>query len=305
MKVVFLGTSDRSLPILEALNNNFELAFCVTRTDAKVGRKQELKETYVKTWCKANKIDFIEVENLKSLNLENVIEKINSCQADIAVVADFSFMIPQKIISSFKHGMINIHFSLLPTYRGASPVQSAILNGDDKTGVTFYIMDKGMDTGAILKQFEYNFTHKETSGELYETLFKLAGDALPMVINDYLSGNLQPFAQDENKATYSYSPSHPKNTFIYKIDAKIDWSKDIKHLEAAIRAYNPWPIAWTTLDDLCAYFKLPKKDGFDSELIVKIHKASIVEDKLVIELVQPQNSKKMTGSDFLNGYIKQ
>lgn len=304
MKVVFLGTSDRSLPILETLHNNFELAFCVTRADAKVGRKQELKETYVKTWCKKNKIDFVEVENLKSPNLEKVIERINICQADVAVVADFSFMIPEEIISSFQHGMINIHFSLLPTYRGASPVQSAILNSDDKTGVTFYKMDKGMDTGAILKQFEYNLTHKETSGELYETLFKLAGDALPMVMNDYISGNLQPFAQDESKATYSYSPSHPKNTFIYKSDAKIDWSKDIKHLEAFIRAYNPWPIAWTTLGDLCDYFKLQKKDGFDSELIVKIHKASIVEDKLVIEYMQPQNSRKMTWSDFLNGYIK-
>ena len=181
-KVIFFGTSDRSLPILESLKDNFNLCLCVTKQNSKIGRKQIEKETEVKSWSKKNNIDFIEIGSLKSQDLENVINKLEEISPDYVVVADFSFIIPKKIIDTVKCTIIKVHFSLLPKYLIASPVQFAILNGDEVTGITYYLLDEGMDTGKIISQIEYKLDTKYTSGELYQILFNLAAENLPQVI---------------------------------------------------------------------------------------------------------------------------
>jgi len=162
IKIVFFGTSDRSLPILNSLKENFNLVLCVTKSDTVVGRKKSIRETEVKKWAEQNKVELITAGSLKGTDLERTLSIIEKHKPNLGVVADFSFMIPKSIIDSFNGNIINVHFSLLPKYRGASPVQHAILNGDELTGVTFYLLNEKMDEGDILNQYEYKIDSKKT-----------------------------------------------------------------------------------------------------------------------------------------------
>jgi methionyl-tRNA formyltransferase len=307
MKIAFFGTSDRSIPILESLKSHFDIVLCITKKDVVVGRNQDKKETGVKKWAKENKINFIEVDSLKGKDLENVIDEIKKAAPDYGVVADFSFIIPKEIIDLFDIRLINIHFSLLPKYRGSSPVQFAILNGDETTGVTFHVVDEKMDNGAILFQSGYTTHGSETSGDLYDELFKVASDKLPEVLEKYSQGQIKPITQDKELATFTYSKTHPKSTFIFKEDALIDWGNKPEEIEQMIRAFNPWPIAWTYLKDLekskNLTAKIKLKKSINKELKVKIYKSSIKDTKLLIEQVQVEGKNKMTWKDFENGYL--
>ena len=301
MNIAFFGTSDRSTPILESLKKNFDLTLCITKTDSLVGRKQELHETEVKKWAKENKVDFVQVDTLKNDDLKKVIETLKKHNITYGVVADFSLIIPEELINHFQL-LLNIHFSLLPKYRGASPVQFAILNGENTTGITYHMVDKGMDTGKVLATVEYNMYQKHTSGELYDILFKIAAENLPGVIKNYENGAAIPTEQDSTKATYTYSPSHPKSTFIYKEDAQINWSKSPDEIERAALSYNPWPIAWTTLAQfenspvmLGAGLKL--RASTNKELKLKIYRLDPVE-------LQIEGKNKTDWKTFINGYCE-
>jgi len=310
MRVAYFGTSDRSIPVLESLNNNFELVLCVTKADTFVGRKHEKRETEVKKWAKANNKTLVEITGMKEDKLK-IIDSLLAVKAEIGVVADFSFMIPEEIINTPNHKLINIHFSLLPSLRGASPVQFAILQGFEKTGVTFYEMTKGMDNGPILRWVEYEMKGNEKAEKLYKTLFLLAAENLPSVLNDYISGKITPEAQDEEKATYTYSPSHPKNTFIFKEDAEINWENEDEFIWKCIRAYTPWPIAWTTLEKMENYrllkdYDLKVKSDKNRSLKVKIHEAELLLNHKVlnIKILQVEGSKKISWEEFKNGYLE-
>ena len=300
MKIAFFGTSDRSIPILNALKDNSELVLCITKEDSKVGRHQTTKEAAVKTWAKNNNIPYFCVQKLDDEGVSKVVELLKTYACDIGVVADFSLILKQKIIDTPPFKLINIHFSLLPKYRGASPVQFAILNGDKKTGISFYLMNKNMDTGKILAQVEYTLTEDETSGALYKTLFDVAAKELPNVITKYVSGKTTPLPQNDAEATYTYSKTHPKNTFIYKEDAQIDWTKDIEYIKRAIRAYNPWPIAWSTLEKLnnskfLREIGLKVRAGANKSLKIKFY---------ALDSIQVEGSKILSWKDFENGYLR-
>jgi methionyl-tRNA formyltransferase len=303
-KVVFFGTSDRSIPILEALSSSsdFKVALCVTKSDTKVGRKQELRETEVKTWAKQHKVKYVETNSLKN-DAQRVIEQILGSKIDVGVVADFSFIIPAELLDVVPHKLVNIHFSLLPKWRGASPVQFAILNGDEVTGITYHLVDKKMDTGPIIHQIGYKIDHTETSGELYSRLFPIAAEKLPSVLVKYIDGSTNFVEQNDDEATYTYSPSHPGSTFVYKEDAKIDWTKSPAEIERAIRAYNPWPISWTTLGELQeTTWGKKDKDHEKSSKKVKIYKSRVAEGKLKIEFLQVEGKKPTEWESFVNGY---
>ncbi len=307
MKVAFFGTSDRSIPILESLKSHFDIVLCVTKNDVVVGRKQDKKEAGVKRWAKENDINFIEVDSLKDKDLEKVLNEIKKVTPDYGVVADFSFIIPKEIINLFDIRLINIHFSLLPKYRGASPVQFAILNGDKTIGVTFHILDEKMDNGAILFQSGYTTHGSETSGDLYDELFKVAADKLPEVLEKYYQGQIKPITQDKEQASFTYSKNHPRSTFIYKEDALIDWGKKPEEIERMIRAFNPWPIAWTYLKDLekskNLTTKIKLKKSINKGLKIKIYKSLIEDGKIQIDQIQLEGKNKMSWKDFENGYL--
>jgi len=308
LKVIFFGTSDRSTPILESLKSNFNLLLCITKKDTKIGRKQTTKETEVKRWSKENNIPFLEINSLRNNDLEEVIKKIEELKPDYGIVADFGFIIPKKIIDAMNGQIINVHFSLLPKYRGASPVQFAILNGDDSTGITYYLLDENIDTGDIISQIEYKIDTKITSGELYDILFQIAAGNLPEILKNYSKGNLNPEKQDQNKATYTFSPTNPKHTFIFKEDASINWNESPEKIEREIRAYNPWPIAWSSLGNLenatILNQNISLKDHINKELKVKIYKSHIENGNLKIDELQVEGKNKLSWKDFSNGYVK-
>jgi methionyl-tRNA formyltransferase len=276
VNVAFFGTSDRSTPILEALkgDSNVNLALCITKSDTKVGRNQTVRETEVKKWAQKNGIDFVTSESIKK-DSQKIIEQLQYSKVDLGLVADFSFIIPEEILNAPKYGIINIHFSLLPKWRGAAPVQFAILNGDESTGITYQLTAKAMDRGNVIYQIGYKTADNETSDELYEKLFHIAADNLPKVIAGYLDKTLLLKEQDETNATYTYSPSHPGRTFIFKEDAKIDWAKSPVEIERAVRAYKPWPIAWTTLGELLLTTTGKSTEREDAKKRVKIFEAEI------------------------------
>ncbi|MDC0449038.1 methionyl-tRNA formyltransferase [bacterium] len=307
-KVAFFGTSDRSVPILETLNQEFNLVLCVTKSASKIGRKQELKETQVKKWAKDNKINHITISSLKEHDLTHVIEHLNSSKPDYIIVADFSLIIPNDLLDQFPNKFINIHFSLLPKYRGASPVQFALLNGDETTGITYHLVHEKLDRGAILSQVGYRIVGNETSGDLYTTLFEIAAQKLARITNEYASGDIKPREQHEKDATYTFSQSHPKSTHIYKEDAQINWKVGAEQIERAIRAYNPWPIAWTTLEDLenakcLSGGKVKFKPHIDKNLKVKIYKSKFVGNKLEVKELQIEGKNRLTWPEFQNGYL--
>jgi len=307
MKIAFFGTSDRSIPILESLKSNFELCLCVTKKDTKIGRHQVSKETGVKSWAKSNSVPYVEIDSLKNHNLELVLNKLREIKAEYGIVVDFSFIIPYGLINYFDKKLINIHFSLLPKYRGASPVQFAILNGDKTTGITFHLVDTGMDTGAVIKQIEYNITNKTTSRELYDILFKFSVENLPKVLTDFAKGQLSLVLQDETKASYTHSPTHPTSTFIYKEDAQIDWSKSPENIEREVHAFNPWPIAWCQIGKLednhsIVPENLILRPNVNKNLTVKIYLTELKNNKLSIKEIQVEGKNKMSFEDFLNGY---
>jgi methionyl-tRNA formyltransferase len=308
MKVVFFGTSDRSIPILEALRKNFELVLCVTKTDTKIGRHQEPKESGVKRWASRNGVYFLEIPGFKEEEIGRIVKEIVEQEIELAVVCDFSFIIPYKLIETMKGKFINIHFSLLPKYRGASPVQFCLLNGDKNTGITFHLIEKGMDDGAIIKQYEYTIPPNITSGELYVELFKLASEKLSLVINGYIRAQLTPLLQDMTKATYTYFRSHPKSTFIYKEDARIDWSKTPQVIEREIRAFNPWPISWGRIGELeqntsLLQDNLRLRPGLNTSSIMKIYSAELEDGKLKIKEIQVEGKRRTSWDTFKNGYI--
>lgn len=310
MKIAFFGTSDRSTPILESLKEHFEVVLCVTKEDVLVGRHRTPKEVEVKKWAKDNGVTYVTIKSSLKAEIDPIVEQIKSSKAEMGVVADFGYIIPQQILDIFPAGLINIHFSLLPKYRGASPVQHAILTMDKETGITYQLMQFDLDAGPILKQIPYPLTGTETSGELYQTLFKIAAKNLPQVISGYINGEISPQPQDQARATYTYSPSHPKTTYIYKEDAKIDWNQPMRQIYAAIRAYNPWPIAWTTLKEMqSADSKIQGftkvKDVKQLDKKVKIYYAEITQNGLLaIQNLQLEGGKTLSWREFFNGYLQ-
>ncbi len=308
LKIAFFGTSDRSIPILESISENFTLVLCVTKCDTKVGRDKQIRETAVKKWAREKNIKFIEVTSLKDENKQIVLTALRKTKPDYGVVADFSYMIPEEIINFFERKLINIHFSLLPKYRGASPVQFAILNGDEMTGVTYQLISKRLDAGDILGQIGYKMNHTETSGNLYETLFNVASDRLPGIIEGYESESIKPIPQNEDNATYTYSRTHPHHTHIFKEDGLINWKNGAENIHRKIRALNPWPIAWTYLGEMAEagcllQGKLKLREHVDKGLIVKIFSAQLENGKLAIETLQLEGKKVMTWKEFENGYL--
>lgn len=304
-KVAFFGTSNRSTPILESINGNFELVLVVTKNDRVVGRKKELVPTEVKVWSKDNDVTLYTLDGLDTPQCANLIEQIVNSNAEVGVVCDFSFIIPEQIINTFQHKIINIHFSMLPKYRGASPVQHALLNGDKETGVSFYIMDKGMDTGHILAQFPYSINENIDSEQLYSELFVLAAKKLPEVLEKYISEEITPKPQKENEATYCFSRSHPKSTLIFKEDAEIDWSKSDWSIHNSIRAFAGWPFAWSTIGGISEAMNLELKDKEKKNLKVKVFESKYENGSLKILKVQVEGKNITTWKDFLNGYFQQ
>jgi methionyl-tRNA formyltransferase len=258
----------------------------ISAPDKPVGRKQIITPPSVKLMAQKYNIAVEQPVKIKDLKLE-----IGNLQPDIVVVAAYGQIIPKEILDIPKFGCLNVHPSLLPKYRGASPIQSAILSGDEKTGITIMLMDEKMDHGPIIAQQELEFSAQGglTSDwqfpKLHDELAKLGAKLLIDTIPKYISGKIKPKEQDHSKATFT--------KILKKEDGLISWSKKPEEIERQIRAFNPWPGTFTFI----------KKD--DKLIRVKILEVEISSNnELIIKKVQPEGKKEMPYEDFLKGYPK-
>ncbi|MDD4568956.1 MAG: methionyl-tRNA formyltransferase [Tepidanaerobacteraceae bacterium] len=235
MKIVFMGTPKFATTSLEMLiKNNIDVRAVVTQPDRPVGRKRLVTPPPVKELALQYDIPVYQPESVKK---EDFIKILTSLEPDVIIVVAFGQILPRQVLTTPKIGCINVHASLLPKYRGAAPIQWAIIKGEAVTGVTTMWMDEGLDTGDIFLQ-ESIFINKEwTSHDLFIQLSNLGGDLLLKTLDHIKSGNLIRILQDDKKSTYS--------PMLKKEDGRIDWTKNAEEIHNLIRGTNPWPGAYT------------------------------------------------------------
>lgn len=236
MKIVFFGTSNVALPVLQTLVNHHEIAAVVTQPDAPVGRKQELSESPVSVLAEELQLKVLKPATLKDNTIVRM--ELQSIAADMFVVVAYGKIIPEDILSLPPHGTLNVHPSLLPKYRGASPIQNALLNGDTETGTSIMLVDKEMDHGPVLAQQKVSVDPDDNAITLGDKLARVSAKLLLDVIPQYISGSLSPQEQDHASATFT--------KIITKQDGAIDWNKPASEILNQFRAYYPWPGVWTT-----------------------------------------------------------
>ncbi|MBD5459770.1 MAG: methionyl-tRNA formyltransferase [Lachnospiraceae bacterium] len=241
MKIVYMGTPDFSVGALEALiRAGHEITAVVTQPDRPRGRgtsgKQDQSMQYspVKTCALAHGIPVFQPERIKR---PEAVERLREFLADVYVVAAFGQLLSKEILEIPRLGCINIHASLLPRYRGASPIQQAVIDGEEKTGITIMQMNEGMDTGDILYQKEILIAPKETGASLFNKLAALGAEAIVEALLLLEEGKLKPVVQDESRAT------HVK--MITKAQGRIDWRQSAEVIERLVRGMNAWPSAYT------------------------------------------------------------
>jgi len=296
-RIVFLGSSQFSIPILSAVHENCQLVGIVTQPDKPAGRGRNLRPSVVKEYAIKHAIPSIEPRKIREE--PEVIEVLKGFNADVFVVAAYGQILPQIILELPRYGCINVHASLLPRWRGASPIQAAILHGDLESGVTIMKMDAGMDTGPILKSASIAVVEKETTESLSQKLSELGKQLLLDVLPDYLAGRLVATPQDDELATYA--------PLIKKEDGLLHPNQPVEMLERKVRALNPWPgtyLEWKgkslkvfEVEILPSQSRTIGKKG----IFRKYPTIDCIGGTLLLKKVQLPGRKVVSGIDFLNG----
>lgn len=241
MKIIFAGTPDFAAAHLQALIDSpqHSVIAVFTQPDRPAGRGKKLKASPVKVLAEANSLPVFQPQSLKDPEQQKILEDL---QADIMVVVAYGLILPQVILDTPKLGCINVHGSVLPRWRGAAPIQRAIEAGDEETGVTIMQMDAGLDTGAMLCISHCAIDSQDSSATMYKKLEELGAPALLSTLDNLQANKALAVVQDDSQSCYAAK--------IDKSEALIDWSKPAVVLDRQIRAFNPFPAAYTTLGDL-------------------------------------------------------
>jgi methionyl-tRNA formyltransferase len=230
-RVVFMGTPEFAVPSLQALiRGNYRVVAVYTQPDRKAGRGQRVAFSPVKQLALSHGLEMVQPDNMR---VAGTVEKLASFAPDLIVVAAFGHILPQEVLALPRSGCINVHPSLLPRYRGASPVATAILKGDEITGVTIMLLDIGMDTGPILSLKEVPISADDTTGSLTAKLAEVGAQLLIETLPLWVDGRIKPQPQEESRASYS--------EVINKGDGEMDWQLPAVELWRRVRAFNPWP----------------------------------------------------------------
>ncbi len=230
-----MGTPDFSVPSLKALvDSGFHVVAVYTQPDRKAGRGQQVTSSSVKHFAVSLELEVVQIEKFK---VAGTIEALSAFSPDLIVVAAFGLLLPPGVLGVPKFGCLNVHPSLLPRHRGASPVAGAILSGDEIAGVTIMLMDEGVDTGPILNRIEMPVSDEDTTGSLGVKLAGAGARLLVETIPEWLEGRIKPQPQDDSRATYT--------RVIKKEDGEIDWRLTTKDLWRRARAFDPWPGSYT------------------------------------------------------------
>ena len=297
-KIVFMGTPEIAVPSLKALvENGFDIPLVITQPDKTKGRGQAVQFPPVKEYALSAGLNVFQPEKIKNNN--EVMEKLKSISPDFFAVVAYGKILPQDILDIPKKAPVNVHFSLLPKYRGPAPVNWAIMNGEEETGVDTMLMDAGMDTGDILLTAK-TLILKKNAGELADELAITGAELLIKTLNEFES--ITPVKQDDSLAT--------KAPMINKEMGLINWADDAVNIERMIRAFTPWPAGYTLLDN--KKVKIFKSDvaeinnTADPGTVIDIDKESFTiacgKNALKIFELQIEGKKRMDTKSFLAGF---
>ncbi len=303
MNVVFMGTPDFAAGILQALlDASYTVTGVVTQPDRPSGRKRELKPGPVKEIALQHDIPVFQPTKIREAE---AVETVRAMNPDLIVVAAFGQIISKELLDLPKYGCINVHASLLPAYRGAAPIQHAILDGCDSTGVSIMRMNEGLDTGDIISVREIPVSENETGGSLFDKLAVLGAELLLDTIPSIVDGS----------AVYTPQPAESTTAYasmMKKEMGHIDWSEDAETIMRKIRAFSPWPSAYTMLDKKAlkiwsAHIEKADLTGEEPGKILRQDNRGfyIATGKGILcpDEVQMAGKKKMTAAEFLRGYV--
>lgn len=304
LPIVFMGTSELSEVILKTLlEKNYNIVGVFTKPDAKIGRKQELFSPLVKKIAEEKKIPVFQPKKFD----ETVIESLKNLKPDLIIVAAYGKIIPQAVLDIPGFGCINVHASLLPKYRGPSPIQNALLNGEKETGVTIMLMDKGIDTGDILSQEIIPIKQDDNAGSLLEKMSRIGADLLLKTIPLWIERKIEPQPQSSSSATFCQ--------MIERSDGHLCWTDTATEIYDRYRALTPWPGIFSYWENDSTLIRLkmntielqkinPQQKYTEGEVFEIADDIGVQTGNGVIILkeVQREGKKSMTAKEFRNGY---
>lgn len=297
ISLVFFGTGPISLATLEQVAESFAIEAVVTKADS-INPAGKTIESPVKLWAKDHHVPVFQPR--KKTELAELFDQ-QTFASQVGLVVDYGLIIPKSVIDSFPKGIINSHFSMLPQWRGADPITTAILSGADQTGVSLMIINEGMDTGELIAQEHYEIPTNITIHELETALVKLSNKLIQQVLPRYFNGEIMAWQQDN-----SIEPSYTKK--LSKDDGLIDWAKEAAVLEREIRAYLGWPGSYTTLASkpvIITQAHVLDYPNAKPSLAFKHDKQFAVQcgkNALIIDRLKPAGKREMTGQEFLAGH---
>lgn len=300
MKTVFMGTPDFAAAILETLyDSHNSVCLAITQPDRAKDRGKKVRSTPVKEFAQSHGIEVFQPEKIR--NDEETKEKLRQISPDVIVVAAYGQILPEEILALPKYGCVNVHASLLPKLRGASPIQQAIVRGEKKTGITIMQMDSGLDTGDILTQEEIQIGDLN-SQQLHDRLASIGGSLLLKTLDMLEKENLTPLPQNKDEATYA--------GLISKKDGKIDFKKSPEEIERLIRGFDPWPGAFCSMGG--ATVKFWKAEASDEETDAEDGTVIGADENgikiccggriLIVKEIQAPGKKRMKAADYLRGH---
>lgn len=297
-RVVFMGTPDFAVPVLEKLIENTNVVLVVTKKDAYVGRKKVLTESPVAMCAHEHNIEVYKPNKLKE-DYEYILNK----KPDIIITCAYGSIVPKVVLDYPSYGCINVHASLLPKYRGASPIVASILNGEKETGITIMYMDEGIDTGNIIMSRSIEIEDNDNSLSLSNKLSLLGANLLIDTLPKIFEGENFDIPQDNEEATYV--------GMLKREDEHIDFNNTVENIKNQVRAFSPEPYAFINIDDTeykISEVEIKKCDVSKIGVIVEVNKDSFgitAKDGVVyIKRIKPSGKKEMSVKDFFNGFDK-
>jgi len=293
IRVVYMGTPDFSIAPLKVLIEKTNVVLVVTKPDALVGRKKVLTSSPVKKLALEGNIPVFTPESIKK-DYQTIID----AKPDLIVTCAYGKIIPKELIDLPKYGCVNIHASLLPKYRGAAPIQWALMNGDKETGITLMYMDEFMDTGNIIDISKYEIKNTDDVGTLHDVLSVMGGDLLEKNLEYLVSGNVKSIKQDDNLATYA--PMIERNM------EELDFSDFVENIYNKIRAFSPWPLTRTKIYDdeikvIKAHYK-KENSVIDKIYVTKDSLGIGAKDGIIyLDIIKPVGKNVMDIKNYLNG----
>ncbi|MDD2914493.1 MAG: methionyl-tRNA formyltransferase [Gallionella sp.] len=295
MKIIFAGTPQFAASALDALLKEHQVVAVLTQPDRPSGRGMQLSASPVKQLALQHGVPVLQPATLKTAEAQ---QEIAALDADVMVVAAYGLILPQAVLQLPRHGCLNIHASLLPRWRGAAPIQRAILAGDRETGITIMQMDEGLDTGDMLLRSACPITPNDTAQTLHDKLAEIGADSIVETLRLLQEQRLMPVKQDNAAACYAAK--------LLKSEAQIDWQQEARQIECAVRAYNPFPVCHASLNGVAIKIwqsALCQGQQGEPGTILAVDKHGITvacgKDALRLEVLQRPGGKAQPAVQFL------